>query len=438
MQRTDAHLELFSGWDSSLSELTDSPWTPALDGDAWQGAPADAGAQRAQQEQVWVEKLSTAAGAMVPVLEAQQIAAANYEAAPTENEVLQAKAAAALAKNSDLPNAPALEKEYLRLKDERDAAVRALELACADTQAALDKLDLPDITDDTCSAEDETTDPESDEDEDEDDPGMQGGDEDEDEDDPGMQGDPTTEPSPTDTTSPTPSPQRADGDTSPPAQPSPNASDSAPRIVMDAPPRTELSSSSSDTGSAASPKVYPNPNVGQQPTYTPQAQPPPVMATPSSTATAAPAQQQAYRPAPTPSHTQRETKVDGSDPISLVGAAPVATPVPAHAPMPSSTVSSPSTSLSSSSSAPTAPTAAAPSAAPGAAPVGGAPAPIGAGSKPTTSHTKIIAADQPTDPEPDKGVKKMTTAELYSAVAALMTEIDERDAAPKPPASEKV
>lgn len=436
MQRTDAHLELFSGWDSSLSELTDSPWAPALDGDAWQGAPADAGAQRAQQEQVWVEKLSTAAGAMVPVLEAQQTAATNYAAAPTEADVTRAQAKAALAKNSNSADAAELEAEYLRLKDERDQAVRALELACADTQAALDKLDLPDIPDDTCSAEDETTDPESDEDE--------GDGEDEDGDRKGHHGDedPSDDkPSPTDTTSPTPSPQRADGDTSPQAQPSPNASDSAPRIVMDAPPRTELSSSSDTSSSAASPKVYPNPNVGQQPTYAPQAQPATVMATPSSTATAAPAQQQAYRPAPTtptPSHTQRETKVDGSDPISLVGAAPVATPVPAHAPMPSSTVSSPSTSLSSS-SAPTAPTAAAPSAAaPGAAPVGGAPAPIGAGSKPTTSHTKIIAADQPTDPEPDKGVKKMTTAELYSAVAALMTEIDERDAAPKPPAPEKV
>lgn len=436
---------------TDVSEVRMNPVSYNPDG-SWQGLPADVAARKEQRVSVWMESLDDSHSRMADVLDTQADADARWDAAPSEADVNRARADWVRAVlGDDDAEAARLKAVYESLDAERKAEKARWEKACEETSAALKKLAgecaVPEDTRTTPG--DETTDPADDPDaEDEDEKEMDGDDEDEEEKE--LDGDDKfPETSPTDpTTSPTPSPSKTpqpESVTSPTTQQPSSGYQEQPHIVMDT-PRTELSSDSSSPAAQSTPKVYPS-STQQPATFTAAPNQPSVtMPTNITPAAQTPAQQtaqqsqQAYRPAPSPStHPQRESKVDGSDPIGVVpGGVPVATPV--HSPMPSggSTVSapSPSTSLSSSGSAPNAPAAAHPNAAPAAAaPVGTPPPSVGAGNKTTTvNNTKVItAADQP------DSAKSSQESPLIDHLASLTPDQRARIAAilqePEPPAA---
>lgn len=427
MTATDQHVEQWAAWDTGISNMGSNPWAPALDG-SWTGPAADAGAERAQKLDVYMEKFGDAAKAMKTITEAQQAADARWAQAPTEAEVRKAEALWLIAKNSDATNAAALEKEFLELKDKRESEKEAYERACEDTKTSVEALELPDVPDGSSGTDGKPTD---DDDKDPKDPTDDDGSDDE-EDDGGLDGsgddktgsgekgddktpDPTS-PKPTDSpSSPNPS-SSTKPDVTSPSTPNPSSSET-PHIPVN-PSRTELSSDSS--ASNTTPKVFPSTQQSTaQPTMA-TAQPQQVMmqSTPSSAQAPAqqPATQQPYRPSsPTPSHTttQRDRDRDSVDPVGLIGSpVPVSHAVPvSHTAMPNSSGTS-GTSLSSANTAgaPTAPAAghgANPSPNAPAGGVGGAPvSPLGAGNKSaTTSSGRTPAADQPT---PDKTVNNLS------------------------------
>ncbi|MCB1257313.1 MAG: hypothetical protein KDB26_09425 [Microthrixaceae bacterium] len=426
MHATDQHVEQWSAWDTGLSNMTDNPWTAAMDG-SWTGPAADAGAERAQKLDVYMEKFGDAAKTMKTITEAQQAADERWAQAPSEADVRKAQALWLIAKNSDASNTAALEKEYLELKDKRESEEEAYKRACEDTQKSIEALELPDVPDDSSGTGEKPTD----DDKDPKDPTDDDGSDDEEEDDGGLDGsgddkpgsgekgddkptDPTS-PKPTSPSSTTPNPSSSTKpDVTSPSTPNPSSSET-PHIPVNASTNLSSDSSASNAPSSSTPKVFPS---TQQSTAQPSmatAQPQQVVMTPAQSApsSSTPAsQQQPYRPSsPTPSHststTQRD-RTDDTDPVGLIGSpVPVSHAVPvSHSPMPNSSgMSGTSLSSASSSGAPTAPTAAAPGANPSpntpVGGVGGVGSPLGAGNKTTTSsgRTPTYAADQPSTPD---------------------------------------
>lgn len=429
MHATDQHVEQWSAWDTGLSNMTDNPWTAAMDG-SWTGPAADAGAERAQKLDVYMEKFGDAAKTMKTITEAQQAADERWAQAPSEADVRKAQALWLIAKNSDASNTAALEKEYLELKDKRESEEEAYKRACEDTQKSIEALELPDVPDDSSGTGEKPTD----DDKDPKDPTDDDGSDDEEEDDGGLDGSGDDKPGsgekgddkPTDPTSPKPtdspsSPNPSSStkpDVTSPSTPNPSSSET-PHIPVNASTNLSSDSSASNAPSSSTPKVFPSTQQSTaQPTMA-TAQPQQVMMTPAQSApsSSTPAsQQQPYRPSsPTPSHststTQRD-RTDDADPVGLIGSpVPVSHAVPvSHTAMPNSMGSSSGTSLSSANSGSSGAPTAAPAAGHGANPtpnapsggVGGVGSPLGAGSKTTTNTSgRTPAADQP---NPDKTV----------------------------------